>query len=203
MLPEQIVLFSLIITVFGSFFYIRDIVRGKTKPNLVSWFFWSLAPIIGSFLQFKAGAGWSILPVFLAGFVPLVIFFIALLTKNSHWHITKFDIWCGIFSFLSLILWVLTRRTDISILFAILSDGLAAIPTLIKSWKFPETETAIGYSPGIFNNILGLLVIKNWNFSIYSFGIYFILLNSIIILFIKKRELLQFFLKFFRNDTVN
>jgi len=193
MLPEKIVYLSLIITFFGSFFYIKDILEGRTKPNLVSWFFWSLAPIIGSYLQFKAGAGLSILPVFLAGFVPLVIFFIALLTKNSHWAITKFDILCGVFSFIALMLWILTRRADISILFAILSDGLAAIPTLIKSWKFPETETAIGYSPGILNNILGLLVIKNWNFSIYSFGIYFILMNSTLILFIKRKKIISIF----------
>lgn len=193
MLPEQIVYFSLIITTFGSFFYIRDILVGRTKPNLVSWFLWALAPIIGSYLQFKAGAGLSILLVFLAGFVPLVIFFIALLTKNSHWEITKFDIFCGIFSLIALILWLLTHRADISILFAILSDGLAAIPTLIKSWKFPETETAIGYSPGILNNILGLLIIKNWNFSIASFGIYFILLNSTLILFIKRKKITEIF----------
>lgn len=193
MLPEKIIYLSLVITFFGSFFYIKDILQGRTKPNLVSWFFWSLAPIIGSYLQFKAGAGLSILPVFLAGFVPLVIFFIALLTKNSHWTITKFDILCGIFSFLALMLWISTHRADISILFAILSDGLAAVPTLIKSWKFPETETAIGYSPGILNNILGLLVIKNWNFSIASFGIYFILMNSTLILFIKRKKIISIF----------
>ena len=113
--------------------------------------------------------------------------------RNSYWRITTFDILCGVFSFVALILWILTRRTDISILFAILSDALAAVPTLLKSWKFPETETAVGYLPGIINNILGLLIIKNWSFSIYSFGIYFIVLNTILIVFIWRKKITSIF----------
>ena len=195
MLPEKIIFLSLFISLFGGFFYVKDVVSGRAKPNLVTWFFWSLAPLVGAFLQIKAGAGLSVLPVFLAGFVPLVIFFIALVNKNSYWKITSFDIFCGLFSFIALVLWVLTHKADISIIFAILSDTLAAIPTLIKSWKFPETETIIGYIPGILNNILGLLVIQSWNFSIYSFGIYFILLNSTLVVFILRK-------KIFSNKTI-
>ena len=147
--------------------------------------------MVGVFLQFKAGAGLSVLPVFLAGFTPVIIFLLALTRKNYYWKITLFDILCGIFSLIALIFYVLTRNTGISVAFAIASDGFAAIPTLIKSWKFPETETAVGYLPGIFNNILGLLVIKKWIFSIYSFGIYFILLNSILVIFISRKKIMD------------
>jgi hypothetical protein len=188
MLPEQIVYLSLIFSVYGIYFLIRDILQGKTKPNLVTWFFWSLAPLVGTFLQLKAGAGLSVLPVFLAGFFPLIIFVIAVLQKNAYWKLTTFDILCGVFSLIALVLWIATGKAGISILFAILSDAFAAIPTLVKSWKFPDTETAMGYMPGIFNNILGLLVIKEWIFSIYSFGIYFIVLNTVLIIFIKRKQ---------------
>lgn len=193
MIAEEIVYLSLVFSLFGSFFYIRDVIRGRTKPNLVSWFFWALAPLIGSYLQYQAGAGLSILPVFLMGFMPLVIFVVASLRHNGYWKLSKFDIWCGVFSFLALVCWLVTKRADISILFAILSDALAAIPTLVKSWKFPDTETAIGYAPGIANNILGLLVITNWNFSTASFGIYFIILNTTLIIFIKRKKIISIF----------
>ncbi len=193
---------TLLTSIFGISFLIRDIMAGKTKPNLVTWFFWALAPLIGTFLQIKAGAGLSVLPVFLAGFFPVIIFVVALLKRNAHWKITVLDILCGAFSFLALMLWILTSETDISILFAILADGLAAIPTLIKSWKFPKTETALGYMPGIINNALGLLFIKNWDFSMYSFGIYFIVLNSVLIIFITRKNLLKFVPKFIRDYRV-
>ncbi len=197
MLPSQIVYITIAISLFFSVPFIKRIISGQVKLNLVTWFFWALAPIIGTFLQVKAGAGLSVIPVFLAGFMPLIILFFAVFNHNGYWKITNFDIFCGVFSFIALILWILTRDTGISLVFAILSDALAAVPTLIKAWKFPETEYAVAYIPGIINNTLGLLVINNWNFSTYSFGIYFIVLNSTLIAFVLRKQITSIFLRTF------
>src|SRR3989344_539595 len=191
MLPENIAYITIFITIAGYFFYFKNILYGQTQPNLVSWFLWMLGPFIGVFFQLKAGAGLSVIPVFLAGVGPLVVIVISLLRKNSIWKIGKLDIICGILALLALVFYVFTHNLGISILFAILSDGLAAIPTLTKSWKFPETETASVYAVGIINNILGLLIIKNWVFTIYSFGIYFILINTAIVFCIYHKKIFK------------
>lgn len=180
MLPEKIIIIAVVVSLIGDFFYLRGMFLGHVKPNLISWFMWMLAPFLGVFFQLKAGAGFSVVPVFAAGFCPFLVIIYSFILKNGYWKITLFDSICGILSLLALILYVFTRNLEISILFVILSDGLAAIPTIIKSWKFPETENASLYLLGIFNNILGLLIIKDWTFSIYSLGIYFIVVNSII-----------------------
>lgn len=189
MLPEQLGYITILISLIGVPFYVRDIFLGKTKPNFVSWFFWMLAPFIGVFLELKAGAGLSVLPVFLAGFVCVPVLIAATVKHNGYWKITSFDVGCGIFSMVSIILWVATRNTDISIIFAILADLFAAIPTIIKSYKFPETETAIMYMPGIINNTIGLLIVHKWIFSQYSFGIYFILVNLTLVFLISRKKI--------------
>jgi hypothetical protein len=188
MLPESIIYFSVIVSLVAYFFYFKNIFYGQTKPNLVSWFVWMLAPFIGVFFQLKAGGGLVALPVFLAGFASLLVIIFSLWKKNAYWKITRLDIACGILSLIALIFYIFTHNLGISILFAIVSDGLAFIPTFIKSWKFPETETNSVYFADIFNNILGLLIIKNWSFTIYSFVIYLVLFNliEIIILYRKK-----------------
>ncbi|MCC7160346.1 hypothetical protein IT399_01285 [Candidatus Nomurabacteria bacterium] len=192
MLPEKIIYVTILTSFVGIFFYLKDIFYGQTKPNLVSWFLWMLAPFIGVFFQIKAGANLSALPVFMAGFGPLLVIVFSLLKKNAYWKIDTFDIYCGIFAFLALIFYVFTHNLGISIFFAILSDGLAAVPTLVKSWKFPETENSTIYLMGIFNNILGLLIIKNWIFSVYSFGIYLILINLAILFCMYRRNFFNF-----------
>ncbi|OGI86459.1 hypothetical protein A3A05_02820 [Candidatus Nomurabacteria bacterium RIFCSPLOWO2_01_FULL_41_12] len=191
MLPENIIYISLFTTLVGYSFYFRGIFYGQVRPNLVSWFLWMLGPFLGVFFQLKAGAGLSVLPVFLVGFGPLVMIIVSLFRKNVFWKITRLDVFCGILSVLALVFYILTHNLGVSILFAILSDGLAAVPTIIKSWKFPETELAVGYLPGIFNNILGLFIIKNWIFSIYSFSIYIIVINIIIIFCIYRKKIFQ------------
>jgi hypothetical protein len=188
MLPEKIIYIGVLLNLIGIFWYIRTIFSSGTKPNLVSWFVWMLAPFVGVFLQIKAGVGLSFLGVFMAGFGPLLVIIFSLFKKNTFWKITTFDMICGVFSLFALILYVLTNKLGISIFFAIVSDGLASIPTIIKSWKFPESESSTTYLGGIINNILSLLIIKNWGFPIYSFSIYFIIINVIIIFSIYRKS---------------
>lgn len=191
MLPEQIVYIGVLISLTLTFFYIRTIIYGKTRPNLISWSIWALAPLIAVFLQIKAGAGLSFISSFMSGFGPLLIVIVALIYKKGFWKITKFDIVCGILALLALVVYMITNKFGISIIFAILSDGLAAIPTIRKSWEFPESESAISYTAGIISNTLALLVIKNWSFSIYSFSLYLIIINIIIIFSIYHKKILK------------
>jgi hypothetical protein len=188
MLPENIIFVALAFNLLGQSLYIRSIIRGHAKPSLVSWGMWMLAPFLGFFFQIKAGAGLSSLPVFMAGFGPMCVVLIALLTKNGIWKVTFFDLLCGAFSAIALLLYVITHNLSISIIFAILSDLLAFIPTFVKSWNHPESESSHGYSWCIASNLIGLLVIKDWSFVIYSFGIYFVIVNVVemVILYRKK-----------------
>ncbi len=191
MLPEQFVYLIIFPSLVGYYFYFKNMFFGQTRPNLVSWFIWMLAPFLGVFFALKAGAGLSVLPIFIAGFGPFLVLFISLFNKNAYWKITTFDAVCGILSLIALMLYVLTKNLAVSIIFVMLSDGLAAVPTLIKSWKFPETETGILYFSGVVNNIIGLLIIKNWIFSIYSLSIYFIVINVAIVFCIYRKKILK------------
>ena len=83
-------------------------------------------------------------------------------------------------------------QNAVAIVFAILSDALAGVPTIIKSWKFPGTETMAVYCPGIVNNTIVFLTIKEWNFAAYSFNAYLIIINLIIILSIYHKKLAIF-----------
>jgi hypothetical protein len=191
MLPEQIVYIGVLISLTLTFFYIKTIIYGNTRPSLISWSIWALAPLIAVFLQIKAGAGLSFLSSFMSGFGPLLVVIFALIYKKGFWEITKLDIVCGILALISLAIYIITSKLGISILFAILSDGLAAIPTIRKSWKFPESESPISYISGIISNTLALLVIDIWKFSIYSFSIYLITINIIIIFSIFHKKIFK------------
>lgn len=189
MLPENIIYIGVIIDLIGSFLYLKSIIYGSTRPNLVSWLIWMLAPFIGVFFQLKAGAGLSAIAVFMSGLGPFFVIILSIFKKNACWKLNSFDLTCGMFSVVALILYGFTHNLSISILFAMVSDGLAYIPTVAKSWKFPDTETGSIYAAGIFINILGLLTIKTWLFPIYSFSISIIVLNSLVLFCIYRKRI--------------
>lgn len=191
MLPENIIFVGVAINLFCSAWYIKNIFYGNTKPNLVSWFIWMLAPFIGAFLAFKSGAGLAASGIFMAGFGPFLVIIFSLFKKNAFWKIQSFDLICGFFSIVAIVLYLITKNLGISIIFAILSDLLAYIPTFIKSWKFPETESSSTYIGGIINNTLSLLIIKNWIFAIYLFPVYLVLANLIEVCFLYRKKIFK------------
>jgi len=191
MLSPNIIYIAIAVSLVAYFFYFKNIFYGSTKPNLVSWIIWMLAPMLGVFFGLKAGAGLSVVPVFLAGFGPLVVIIVSIFNKNAYWKLTTFDLTCGVFALLALALYVFTHNLEISIIFVILSDGLAAVPTIVKSWHFPETETSAIYFAGIFAQTLALLIIKDWIFSIYALNIYFIVINIAIVFSIYRKKIFK------------
>jgi hypothetical protein len=88
-------------------------------------------------------------------------------------------------SFLGLGLWYITKEGNIAILFSILADGFAAVPTIIKSYYHPETETSKVYLLAAFNAAVTLLTIKVWSFAHYSFPLYILILCVLLFILIK------------------
>jgi hypothetical protein len=191
MLPEKIIFIGVFVNLILTFKYIKSIFLGDTRPNMVSWLIWSLAPFIAVFLGYKAGGGVSLLGVFMSGFSPFLVFIFCLFKKNSFWKITLLDALCGVLSLFALVCYVLTNNLWISVLLAITSDFLAYIPTFIKTWKYPETENSSTYWGGILNNMFALLIIKDWSFVVYTFSLYIVFANSLEIFFIYRKKIFR------------
>lgn len=190
---QYIVFFGAFVHICGTFFYLRDTLRGVTKPNRVSFLMWAMAALIGAVAAFVSGARWAILPAFLSGFGPLLIFFSSFINKNSYWKLNFFDYLCGVLSALAIVLWIITKNPMIALVFAILADFSAGIPTLIKSWNFPETETAISYATSAFSAFTGFFAIKRGDISEYIFGLYIIIMNIIILTFLYRKRIVERF----------
>ena len=179
---HELVLLSALISIAGAFAYIRDTLRGKTKPNRVSWSLWALSPLIGTAAALSAHADiWVTIPIFLAGFLPLLVFIASFINKQSYWKLTFFDFLCGTCSVLALIIWGLIDSPRLAILLAAMGDGFATIPTLRKAWKFPETETKLTYVASFVSVLLIIPSIPKWNIENSAFQIYLLIANSLLL----------------------
>lgn len=172
-----LVFLGAIIQLLGSITYIRDTFIGLTKPNRVTWLMWSIAPLIASSVAVVNGETWAVLPTFMAGFGPLLIFIASFANKNAYWKLGRIDYLCGITSIIALVLWWITKKASLAIVFSIVSDGIAALPTIIKSWKYPSTETSIIYLAGLICVAFSFVHINDWNFISLAFPIYLIIIN--------------------------
>jgi hypothetical protein len=180
MINEKFVLVGAALNLMGSTTYAWNTLKGKTKPNRVTWFLWALAPLVAFSAQINEGVGLRALMTFMVGFGPLMVFIASLINKKAFWEISALDIVCGILSVFALILWAITGEGNVAIALSIVADLLAGLPTLIKSYKAPETEHPDVFRNGALSAGITLLTIKVWTFSNYGFALYILLICLIL-----------------------
>ena len=177
MLPQYFIYISVLTSLYAGYFYIRDTLKGETKPNRVSWFIWFLVPMIVCLVQWDNGSKMAFLPIFMSGFIPLLVIIVSFWNPNAYWKLGKIDYICLALSLLAILSWLYFKTGVPATLFAILADGLAFIPTFIKSWRAPSTETAAPYYSGIFNGFVSAGTSSVSTFSAIGFAIYLIFAN--------------------------
>lgn len=185
MIDDHFVIFGAMLNLIGSGTYAIATLKGNTKPNRVTWFLWALAPLIAFAASVKDGVGLPSLMTFMVGFGPLLIFLSSFVNRKAFWQITKLDIICGVVSVLALLLWLVTGSGFLAILFSIIADLIAGIPTLIKSYRAPETENYSVFLFGSISAAITLLAIDKWEFSYYGFPVYILAICFTLFILIK------------------
>jgi hypothetical protein len=188
-----LVLISTLISLSGAFAYIRDMVRGKSKPNLVTWGLWAFAPLIATGAALSADADiWATVRIFISGFGPLLVFIAAFCVKQGYWKLSKFDYACGALSVIALITWIGADSPILAILLAAIADMLATLPTILKAWKHPETETLYTYFVGLFTASIIIPAIPVWNIENAAFQIYLLVANTTLFFIVLRGYFLRY-----------
>jgi hypothetical protein len=188
MLHPNFVILGILIHFIGSFSYLVSTIKGETNPNRVSWFLWALAPLIAFAAEIKEGVGIQSWMTFAVGFSPLTIFLASFINKKSFWKLKPFDLICGALAIIGLLFWNITKNGNLAIFFGILADGMAAIPTIIKSYHFPKTENYHVYLGAAVSAAITMLTIDNWNFANLGFPLYIFILCAGLVFLIKFRK---------------
>jgi len=124
--------------------YVRDMVKGTTRPNIVSWGIWCLVQAIFALAQLAEGASYSvILPLAEVATVGLIV--LLGLVGYGYKKYGKTDIACFVLALVAIVLWQTTGDPMLALWFSVAADVLAAVPTWVKAYKDPKSETISAY----------------------------------------------------------
>ena len=175
-----------ILAILGYIPYIISILRGRTRPNKATWLIWTL---VGALLAFSYSAEgdinsiWLPMGYFLGPFITTIL---SIRYGYSEW--SKLDKICIVVAILSIIPWLLSDNATFTLLINVLIDSTGAIPTVVKSYREPETEDATAWAIFFIANTIELFAISTWNLaSIYP--IYLFFLAGTIITFILRDKI--------------
>jgi hypothetical protein len=183
MIPDYFAVVGAVIASIGGFYYLYETIVGKSKPNRITWLLWGLFPMIIFVAQRAQGVEGLSWVSFVAGFTPFLILLASFINKKAYWKTEPRDYLLMVAAFIGIVLWFLTDNANIAILFALVADLLAGVPTLIKAYKHPETESWIAYAISTFGFGVSILAIQSYTFENAAFVIYLFLMNALLAIF--------------------
>jgi len=146
---------SALISILCVIPYCRDIVKHKTKPNLVSWITWTL--LSGIVLAAQIADGEYRAAVFSAGLTIATGMIVILGLWHGYVKYTEFDVVCQMLAVLGIVLWQVFDDPLIALYVSIVVDFIGLVPTLRHSWQKPYEETWQTFAIGAFAPVFGLI----------------------------------------------
>ncbi len=163
--------------------YIVDIVRGKTKPNVVTWITWSLLIGIGAAALFASHQPRAALLLTADTIATFAVVLFGL--KYGMAKLDRFDIFCQIGAIMGLIFWLVFNSPMIAIVATITIDFIGTVPTLRHSWSHPEEETVITFVLGIVATSFTLLSLKSYSVTAWMYPAYLLFSNGLLVITIQ------------------
>jgi len=161
----------------GGLVFLYKTLRGEVKPHRISWFFWGAFPLIAFFAQWSESIGSMMWVTLVSGVIPLSVFCASFLNPAAYWQIAPRDYFFGATGVMILVLWYFTQEPTLAIILAISADFAVAIPTIIKTYHYPKTESWVAYGLNTIGFAVALLGVADWTINEASFALYLVMGN--------------------------
>ncbi len=160
--------------------YIRDMIKGRTRPNIISWSIWLFLNLIAVFAQFASGASWSILILIVIIFNISLVLFLAV-RGFGYRKYGKVDFVCLAMAFLAIILWQVSDKPELAIAMSILADFFALVPTVVKVFHEPFSEYLPAWIMNVSAAVFAGFSTNIINFSNLAFPIYYFITDVLVV----------------------
>ena len=188
-MKEILGVIALIAGFAGYFPYVRDMLKGKTRPHAFSWLAWGSLETVAFFAQLAEGGGAG---AWITAASAVISFSITIYAfSRADKQIEPLD-WVALSgAFVGIALWRLTDNPLLAVISVTVSDALGFVPTFRKSFNKPHEETLAEYA---FSSVkwvisvpaLGSLSVTTW---LYPVSLIFTNLSFVVTMMIRRRQL--------------
>jgi hypothetical protein len=159
-----------LLTIGGILPYIRDIRAGKTKPNLISWFTWTLLSGIATAAELSAHEYVAAAYTAAAGFQTLLVILFSL--GRGYAKYEAFDVVCQVAALVGVVLWQIFNSPAVGVVATVTVDLIGSLPTIRHAWLRPHEETWSSYALASLGGIFAVAALSTYNWVSLPYALY-------------------------------
>jgi hypothetical protein len=189
MTVELVVILGLaagLIGVFDTIPYVRDTVRGATRPHRGTWLIWGVLAVVACLSQYADGASWSLVMAGTQAVLTSLIF--ALSIRWGEGGLSTAELVMIAIAGAGVAGWIVADEPIVATVCVIAADLVGAALMLPKTYRDPESETLVTFALASVGGALAAGAVGAVDVSLLLYPVYYCLVNGALALLIWQRR---------------
>ena len=166
--------------------YLRDVLRGSTRPHRGTWLIWSALAVVVCLSQWADGASWSLIMMLTQAVFTTAVFGVAI--SRGQGGVTTTELMLVAVAAAGVGGWLLLDEPVVATVCVVAADLIAAAMMMPKTYRDPTSETLVTY---VFASISGALAagaVGAVDAALLIYPIYYCLANGALAVLIQHRR---------------
>jgi hypothetical protein len=166
--------------------YLRDILRGKTRPHRGTWLIWSTLATVVVLSQRADGASWSLIMAATTAVLTGVIF--ALSIRRGVGGLTARELVMIAIAGGGVAGWLIADEPVVATACVVAADLIGAALMVPKTYRDPDSETLVTFALASVSGALAAGAVGAFDLSLLLYPVYYCVANAAIALLIHRRR---------------
>jgi hypothetical protein len=166
--------------------YVRDTVRGSTRPHRGTWLIWAVLAIVACVSQRADGGSWSVLMTGTQAVLTGFVFVLAI--RHGEGGMEARDLFLLALAGAGVIGWILARQPVVAVGCVVAADLTAVVMMTPKVRRDPESETLSTYALASVGGALAAGAVGGADLTLLLYPVYYCLANAAMAVFILRRR---------------
>ena len=166
--------------------YIRDTVRGATRPHRGTWGIWGVLGIVVCLSQRADGASWSLVMAAVQAVLTSLIFLLSIRHGEGGLRLT--EVVMIALASAGVTGWVLADEPIVATACVVVADLVGVTMMVPKTYRDPGSETAATFALASLGGVLAAGAVGAVDLSLLLYPVYYCLANAAILVLIHHRR---------------
>ncbi|MDX6630735.1 MAG: hypothetical protein QOH00_2981 [Gaiellales bacterium] len=166
--------------------YLRDILRGSTRPQRATWMIWTTLSLVVFASQWASGATWSL--ALTAGQALSCGAVFALAIRRGVGGVSRVELMLLGLAALGVVGWQVAGDPTVATCSVVAADLIAVALMLPKTYRQPGSETLATYAIGVVSTIFALAAVDSAAPSLLIYPLYILVADGVVVALIVLRR---------------
>jgi hypothetical protein len=176
-----------LIGVLDTIPYVRDTLRGSTRPHRGTWLIWGVLAVVVSLSQYADGASWSLVMAGVQAVLTSLVFVLSI--RRGEGGVSRADITMIAIAGAGVIGWIAADEPLVATACVVAADLIGAGLMVPKTYRDPHSETLITFAFASLGGALAAGAVGAIDVSLLLYPVYYCVINGAIALLIWERRL--------------